>query len=313
MNSGVSLLQVDFNLLPALDALIEHQSVQEAAAVLHLTPPAMSHALRRLRQATGDDVLVRNGRSMVATPRALQMQDEVRELVSRAQAVLSPPVSLDLSTLHRSFTISGNEALIAALAPPLLAEIADAAPWVSLTFLGEQPVDAQELIRGTVDLEVAGARATSSSIRSRTVGEDLLAVVMRPDHPMAACEKLDIGDFAAASHVVVSRRGRLHGPIDVLLAAQGLHRRVIASLPSAAVAVNVVRRSSAITVLAGRSVPDTDSVARRALPLELPPLPAVVSWHRRHDSDPAHRWLRTNASTLLSNILSPLPRIAGSR
>ncbi|MEA9984728.1 MULTISPECIES: LysR family transcriptional regulator [Subtercola] len=294
---------MDLNLLVALDALIEHESVQGAAAAVHLTPPAMSHALRRLRQATGDDVLVRNGRAMVPTPRALHLRDEVRELVTRAESVLSPPRSLDLARLERNFTVRGNEALIAALAPPLLAEVAGAAPGVTLVFLGEQTVDGHDMARGVSDLEISGAAHPSPAIRSTTVGTDQLAVVMRAGHPLTALDALSIEHFAAAVHVVISRRGRLRGPIDEALAVHDLQRKVIAALPSTAVALEVVRNSDAITVVASRLVRGSDSFARRLLPLALEPLPAVVSWHRRHDSDLAHQWLRAQASSILAGLL----------
>lgn len=297
-------MQVDLNLLTALDALIEHESVQGAAAALHLTPPAMSHALRRLRAATGDDVLVRNGHHMVPTPRALAMRDEVRELVMRSRSVLSPPDSLDLPSLSRSFTIRGNDGLTGALAPLLLADIAATAPGVVIVFLGEQPVDTQDLARGTADIEIGGTHPVSASIRATSIGHDSLAVVMRADHPLASGASIGVEEFAAADHVVVSRRGRLHGVIDEALAALDLRRRVTASLPSTAIALDVVRHGDAITVLAEHLVPLDGGVIVRAVPLDLEPLTAVVSWHRRHDNDPAHHWFRSRVNAHLAELLS---------
>ncbi|WP_374945849.1 LysR family transcriptional regulator [Agreia sp.] len=295
---------MDLNLLTALDALIEHESVQGAAAALHLTPPAMSHTLRRLREATKDDILVRNGRHMVPTARALALRDEVRDLVARTRSVLAPPGPLDLASLTRSFTIRGNDGLIAALAPPLLAEISSTAPHVVVVFLGEQPVDGHDLARGTADIEVGGERSVSASIRSTTIGHDDLAVVMRPGHPLAEHGSLSVEQFAAADHVVVSRRGRVHGAIDEALAGFDLHRRVTASLPSAAIALDVVLAGDAITVLARRLVGTSNPVILREVPLDLEPVTAIASWHRRHDNDPAHHWLRGRVSAHLGDMLA---------
>lgn len=296
-------MQVDLNLLRALDALVEHESVQGAAAALHLTPPAMSHTLRRLRAATGDDVLVRNGRAMVPTPRAIQLREEVRELLTRAEGLLSPPPSLDLSALDRTFTIRANEALMIALAPPLLAEVTRTARGVTIVFLGETPTDGHELARGTVDLEVGNAGAASPAIHSRTIAVGDLEVVMRRGHPLATSATVTISDLAAATHVVVSRRGRLHGPVDVALESLGLTRRVIASMPSTASALEIIRQSDAVGVMAGRLVAD-ESFVTRPVPIDLPPPSAVVTWHRRNDSDPAHEWLRSLVTALLEEALS---------
>ena len=124
------MVHVDLNLLIALDALLEENSVAAAADRLHLSPPAMSRTLSRIRRATGDDILVRSGRTMTPTPRALELREETRELVRRAAAVLTPPRTLDLDALDRVFTIRSHDALACALAPPLTAAAA-AAPGVA--------------------------------------------------------------------------------------------------------------------------------------------------------------------------------------
>lgn len=296
------MAHVDLNLLSALDALLDHESVQDAAAQLHLTPPAMSRALGRLRAATGDDILVRNGRQMVPTPRALAMRNEVRELVGRVSAVLQPSEALDLERLEREFTIQGNDALLGRLAPALIAHVGMAAPGVTLRMLGENTTEGRELTRGQADLEVGGERSDAPVVRSVLVGHDRLAVVMRADHPLAARGPLGLDEFTAAAHVSVSRRGRLRGPVDEALAALGRRRHVVASLPSAPMALAVVRRTDLLTVAARELVRSTPGVCVEELPVALPPLSAVVSWHRRHDTDPAHAWLRDRVVTVLSGV-----------
>src|ERR1700678_1075139 len=121
-------MHVDLNLLIGLDALLEQRSVQDAATQLHLSPPAVSRTLGRLRAATGDAILVRNGREMVPTARALALRDEVHELVRRAAAILEPARELDLARLERTFSIRANDVLLTALAPRLLAEVTRQAP-----------------------------------------------------------------------------------------------------------------------------------------------------------------------------------------
>jgi DNA-binding transcriptional LysR family regulator len=304
-------VHVDLNLLVGLDALLEQRSVQDAAAQLHLTPPAVSRTLGRLRAATGDALLVRNGREMVPTAHALALRDEVHELVQRAAAILEPARELDLTRLERTFTVRANDVLLAAFAPGLLEVVAREAPGVVLRLLGENPDDDKNLSRGEVDLDVGSLPDRSASIASHVVGTDEMALVVRSGHPLAA-SALTIEKFADAIHIVVSRRGLLRGPVDAVLEARGLRRRVAAALPSFAAALAIVESSDTVCVLPRRlGVPAGRPLTPLPLPFPLRSVPAVVSWHRRHDGDPAHRWLRGIVADVISVRLGlPAPRPA---
>jgi len=304
-------VHVDLNLLIGLDALLEQRSVQDAAAQLHLSSPAVSRTLGRLRAATGDALLVRNGREMVPTAHALALRDEVHELVQRAAAILEPARELELARLERTFTVRANDVLLAAFAPGLLDVVARTAPGVALRLLGESPDDDKNLARGEVDLDVGSLPDRSASIASHVVGADEMALAVRSGHPLTATA-LTIGQFADAIHIVVSRRGILHGPVDAILEANGLRRRVIAALPSFAAALAIVEGSDTVCVLPRRlGVPDGRALEPLPLPFPLRSVPAVVSWHHRHDSDPAHRWLRGITIEIISKRLelpaAPLP------
>jgi DNA-binding transcriptional LysR family regulator len=293
-------VHVDLNLLVGLDALLEQRSVQDAAAQLHLSPPAVSRTLGRLRAATGDALLVRNGREMVPTAHALAVRDEVHELVQRAAAILAPARELDLARLERTFTIRGNDILLAAFAPGLLAEVTRDAPGVALRLLGENPDDDNNLSRGEVDLDVGSWPDRSASIASHVVGTDEMALMVRSGHPLTGAAPT-IEQFADAIHIVVSRRGRRRGPVDEVLAARGLRRRVAAALPSFAAALAIVEGSDTVCVLPRRlGVPEGRALTPLPLPFSLRSVPAVVSWHRRHDSDPAHRWMRGLVAGIIS-------------
>ena len=300
-------MHLDLNLLTALDALLEENSVAAAAERLHLSAPAVSRTLARIRYATGDDILVRTGRTMVPTPYALAIREEVRAIVRQGRALLKPTRELDLQSLDRVFSLRGNDALISALARPLIAALAQLAPHVSVRFLAETAAESSELARGQVDLELGAAAPALPEIASETLGVDRLVVAFRRGHPLAS-RALTLKRFAQASHVTVSRRGRLKGPIDDVLAAQGLRRRVVASLPTSVAALEVAARSDLLAV-----VPETVCrplvaalrLATRAAPLELPPSPVVLAWHQRHSSDPAHAFMREQIRRALSAALRP--------
>uniref|UniRef100_UPI0035CC7F0A LysR substrate-binding domain-containing protein n=1 Tax=uncultured Amnibacterium sp. TaxID=1631851 RepID=UPI0035CC7F0A len=174
-------------------------------------------------------------------------------------------------------------------------------------FLPEADFERSDLARSRADIEVGADAPSAADILSEIVGVDRLVVVMRRGHPLAA-DTVTLEQFAAIDHVSVSRRGRLSGAIDDLLATQGLHRRVIAAMPAAAAALAVVAGSDAVAVVADRTsalVRADLALVSRPLPFETPGIPAVMSWHRRDDSDLAHRWLRDRIAATLRTALRP--------
>jgi DNA-binding transcriptional LysR family regulator len=299
------VVHVDLNLLIALDALLEENSVAAAADRLHLSPPAMSRTLSRIRRATGDDILVRSGRTMTPTPRALELREETRELVRRATAVLTPPRTLDLDALDRVFTIRSHDALACALAPPLTAVTAATAPGVKIRLLAEPSADVADLARGHTDLEIGATQASRPEIAAETIGTDHMAVIFRAGHPLADGE-LTPERLAAVGHITVSRRGRLHGVIDDALAERGLTRRVVASLPTSSAALDLAARTDLVTTVAEqvcRPVWTQLGLLARTLPFAVPPVPVILTWHHRNDTDPAHTWLRAQVRHALRSIL----------
>ncbi|MFI1993497.1 LysR family transcriptional regulator [Actinoplanes sp. NPDC020271] len=299
-------MQLDLNLLTVLDALLEEGSVAGAAQRLRLSSPAISRSLGRLRRLTGDDILVRTGRGMTPTPYAVAVRERVGDLLRQAQDVLAPSRELDLAGLDRVFTLQCHDMLATALAPPLLAAVAAQAPGVRLRFLPEAAVDTDELRHGRVDLEIGAAVPALPEIRHETVGHDQFVVVMRRDHPYA--QGLDLAEFAAQPQVRISRRGRLTDPVDAILEAHGLRRRVLASVGTAAVAVAVLAGSDSVLVapdLTSRPLKTAFGLVSVALPLAMEGTPIVCGWHQRYETDPAHAWLRDQVRAAVTAVLAP--------
>ncbi|MEV6614021.1 LysR family transcriptional regulator [Streptomyces sp. NPDC051051] len=300
-------MQLDLNLLTALDALLEEGSVAGAAARLHVTPPAMSRSLGRIRRATGDQILVRTGRGMVPTPRALALRAQVHALVQQAHHLLSAQQELDLAALERVFTVRWHDALTAACGAALIAAVHRRAPGVQLRLPAESGTDTPELRRGEVDLESSSSRPTLPDIRHRLVGRDRLVVAVRPGHPLTE-GPLTVERYAAAEHLTVSRRGRLRDPVDDALAALGHERRVVAAGPTAAFALQLAPETDLVLTL-------PDAVTRDArerlglialpLPVRMPAVPLYLLWHRRYDDDRAHAWLRDLATETVRALSGP--------
>jgi DNA-binding transcriptional LysR family regulator len=305
---------IDFNLLTALDALLEEQSVTAAADRLGLSGPAMSRALGRIRRTTGDPVLVRAGRHMVPTPRALEIRAEVRRLVEEVHGVLAPTAPADPSALARVFTLHANDLFVTALGPRLLSRAAEQAPQVVLRFLGEASVDVPLLRDGSADLELGVIDSPEPEIRREELFVDHNVAVVRDGHPLTT-GKLTVRRFADASHLNFSRRGRLTGPVDAALAAHGLRRKVIATVPTFAASLMMVQDSDAVGLANARAAAET--VRRMGLrtlpiPLELPSMTMEMAWHPRQDADAGHRWLRGLVrETVRDAMAGPPPHRSG--
>ncbi|KIF03893.1 LysR family transcriptional regulator [Streptomyces sp. RSD-27] len=300
-------MQLDLNLLTALDALLEEGSVAGAAARLHVTAPAMSRSLGRIRKATGDQILVRTGRSMVPTPRALAMRAQAHALVQQARQLLSAQQELDLAALDRVFTVRWHDALTAACGTSLVSAVHAQAPGVRLRLSAEPGTDDAELRRGEVDLESSSSAPTLAGLRHRLVGTDRLVVAVRPGHPLTE-GPLDLERYAAAEHLTVSRRGSLRDPIDDALTERGLARRVVAAGPTAAFALRLALDTDlAVTLPDAVTRTARDQLGLATLPLPLPSadVPLYLLWHQRYDDDPAHTWLRDLATETVQALFAP--------
>ncbi|MGK3992706.1 LysR family transcriptional regulator [Sorangium sp. So ce1024] len=308
-------MHVDLNLLTALDALLEERSVSAAAARLHLSQPAMSRTLGRIRDATGDPILVRTGRTMTLTPRALALRQEVQAIVRRAHAVLAPERELDLARLDRTFAVRCHDAITTVLGALLLRAAQEQAPLVKIRLLAEPAADTDDLRHGRVDLEIGSTEPAVPEIHGELIGQDRIVVAVRRGHPLAQ-GRLTARRYAEALHVIVSRRGRLRDPIDDALEALGLRRRVVAAAPTTAAAMHLAHESDVVVALPARvcgPVLRTLGLSARPLPLDVPALRVVQLWHRRYENDKAHAWLRGRTREILQKVVPEDGRPARTR
>jgi len=284
----------DLNLLVALDALLAEGSVVGAAARLGLTPSAMSRTLARIRAQTGDPILVRAGRGLVPTPRALAMQARVRATVEEAEALLGPPAPVDPRRFDRVLHVRVDDSVVAVLGPALLDALRRESPGLTVVFRAEGAEDLASLRDGSIDLDIGVQGPLGPEVRTRKIADDERVVLVRGSAP-APRRRMSLRAYAEAEHVDVSRRGLRRGPIDDVLEQQGLSRRVRAVVPDQLAAAVLVARSDALALvsrhlaLSLRGVLDVRFVPAPA-PLEK--VSIALAWHPRHDGDPAHAWLR---------------------
>lgn len=283
----------DLNLLVTLDAVLAEGSVARAAKRLRLSPSAMSRALARLRDTTGDPLLVRAGRGLVPTPRAIELRERVSQLVQEAEAVLRPAEQPDLRQIVRTFTIRSREGFAENFGADLIARVAEEAPGVRLCFLPKPDRESTALRDMTVDLEtgVVG-KTTGPEIRTRTLFRDRFVGVVRMGHALGEGE-ITPARYAEGRHISVSRRGLERGPIDEALEPLGLRREVAAIAGGFSAALALAHGSDLIATVPERQTGNLrEGMHSFSLPFPAPEVAISLLWHPRLDADAAHRWLR---------------------
>jgi DNA-binding transcriptional LysR family regulator len=287
----------DLNLLITMDALLQEGSVAAAARRLRLSPSAMSRALARLRETTGDPLLVRAGRGLVPTPRAVALREPVGQLVLDATAALRPAQTIQLQQLDRRFTLRTREGFVENFGADLITRVGREAPGVRLCFVPKLDKDSGPLRDGTVDLEtgVVGD-AEGPEVRAQALFRDRFVGVVRAGHALAYAE-MTPARYAAGGHIAIARHGQSgdqdKGLVDQALSPLGLARDIVATVGGFATALALARASDLIA-----TVPERHTASLRAgmvsfsLPVDLPVFTVSLLWHPRMQADPAHRWLR---------------------
>lgn len=283
----------DLNLLITLDVLLAEVSVARAAKRLRLSPSAMSRTLARLREATGDPLLVRAGRDLVPTPRAIELRERVSQLVQDAKVVLRPAEKLDLKRLVRTFTIRTREGFVENFGPRLIARVEEEAPGVRLCFVQKTNKDNSSLRDGMVDLEtgVVG-KTTGPEFRSQPLFKDRFIGVVRSGHALSKGE-ITPARYATGKHIGISQQVLDQGPLDDALGQLGLELEIVTIVGGFSTALALARSSDLIAC-----VPERHTGILRAgmhsfrLPVTTSDITVSLLWHPRLDADPAHRWLR---------------------
>ena len=307
-----NLRTFDLNLLKVFDVVMAERSLTKAAKHLSLTQPAVSNALRRLRESLGDELLVRKGRTLQPSARALELWPGVREALRSLQASLAPSV-FDPATADTAFVLAMADATAAELMPGLVAVFAKEAPGASLRVLPLTTRDPRRLLdEGQADLAIGHFPAALADLTARAqVGEapsfshhrlfqgDYVCV-MRKGHPFAS-GPLTLNRYCSARHMLVSFSGRAFGFVDEALALKGRTRQVVLTVNQFFTAGKVVANSDLLTVLPRHFINVTgfaDQLLQRELPFEVPTVQVDALWHHRQDASSAHAWLRAKVLAL---------------
>ncbi|MCV2367773.1 LysR family transcriptional regulator [Roseateles oligotrophus] len=294
---------LDLNLLRVFDAVMAERSLTRAATRLAMTQPAVSHALKRLREALGEELFVRQAFGMKPTSRAEGMWPEVQLILQRLQALLAPG-EFQPQKEEYTFRIAMADATAALLLPPLVAQLEEVGALANVHVLPLATRDPRALLdQGEADFAVGyfpGAVAAlrahggQSVIRQHRLYDSEYVCVMRRAHPLAQ-QPLDLDAFCAAHHLLVSFSGRPHGFVDEALNAMNRSRRIVLTVNQFFTAGRVVTKSDLLTVLPAKFVEATgyqEQLIERPLPVPLSKVHVDMLWHLRSESRSAQQWMR---------------------
>lgn len=296
----------DLNLLRVFDEVMAERNLTRAAHNLAMTQPAVSNALRRLRELLGDELVRRAGFGVEPTPAAMALWPAVREALGLLRGALAPG-EFEPGSASNTFHLAMADATAAKLVPSLVNICEAEAPGVNLRVLPLTTRDPRELLEsGTVDVAIGHFPAVIAELGAAQQQDELprfafqrlydgrYVVVMRRGHPMAG-RPLTLDEYCAARHLLVSFSGRPFGFVDEALTARSRIRRVVLTVNQFFTAGRVVTTTDLLTVLPRHFVSATgmeNELAIAELPLDVPEVHVDTLWHRQRQHDGAHRWLR---------------------
>lgn len=290
MNSS----SLDLNLLAALDALLAERNVTRAAKRLHISQPALSARLGKLRLVFGDALLIPSQRGMIATQRALELQAPLRSALEQLRSVTQTRARFNPATARQTISIAASDYMQSTLLLPMLAGIRRRAPSLKVALhLIDGARIWEQMERGDIDIGMMTPDSAPPLLRSRQLWSERYVCIARVGHPKARAG-IDLATFAALDHVVVSPRGSgFAGPTDTALKEHGLVRKVFLSVNSFLLVPQLVSTSDVVALIPERLVArGLPGIQAFAPPIDVPGFSIAMVWHDRTTSSPCHAWLR---------------------
>jgi len=291
----VLLRNIDLNLLVVLDALLTEKHVTRTGVRLHLSQPAISHSLNKLRVLLDDPLLIRQGNEVVLSALAQNLQAPLKEILGQIETLLGQSIDFVPADSQRTLRIAMSDYGAAIVLPKLLVQLRAQAPGTSLVVIQDSRLGMLEQVgQGRIDLAIGVFPAPGADICTEVLFEETFTCLLdRRSLPENGV--LDLDSYLARPHLLVSMDGNTRGEVDNVLRARGLKRRVAVNVPHWGTAPGMIADTDLILTVATRTltnVPFGDTLVAMAPPLTVAPFNYVQAWHNRFNQDPAHRWLR---------------------
>ncbi|MBB3046987.1 DNA-binding transcriptional LysR family regulator [Litorivivens lipolytica] len=294
--------RVDLNLLVVFDAIYSEGGITRAADKLHLTQPAVSHALGRLRDLFDDPLFERDGRLMMPTPKARSLIGTVRRSLRDLQIMFNDIERFDPATSERGFTVGMRDLLEVSVLPVLAQRMAKAAPTLKLASVRlDRPNLEAELATGVLDVAIDVLRPVSDDIAYQRTAQDRMVVLARPHHRVVS-QGLTLEDYLEQDHIQLSSRRSGQSFEDLELSRLGIQRRIRLRCQNAFAALRIVNETDTLLTLAesyARELAPQFGLKVLPLPFKTTPFDAYLYWHKNVDNDPSNRWLREQIQSMI--------------
>lgn len=286
---------LDLNLLVALDALLQERSVSAAAHRLHLSQPAMSAALNRLREQLGDPLLVTHGKRMIPTPHAAALAESVSQLLAQCDSLLCNSASFDPLSSRRVFTICASDYMIETVVTPLVRKLCQIAPQVSTKILLQNDINPTHLLdRGELDVLLMPQTYISPLHPAELLFTERQVVLGWRENPVMQ-QPMTVDLFYAQGHVAVDfAQGRAPSFAEQQLANLPRQRKIELTVPSFMAVPGMLVGTPRLAVVHGRlaeKVVQTMPLTIAPMPIELPELNEMMQYHQARAHDQGLRWL----------------------
>ncbi|KAF0863026.1 LysR family transcriptional regulator [Pseudomonas sp. LD120] len=300
----VLLRNIDLNLLVVLDALLTEKHVTRTALRLHLSQPAISHSLSKLRGLLDDPILIRRGSELVLSSLAQNIQQPLREILSQIETLFGKSIDFDPANSQRIFTLAMSDYGAALVLPSLMVRLRRDAPNTTLLVTQDTRHGMLEQVsQGKIDLALGVFPNLSNDISTEVLFEETFSCLL-DRRTLPANGRLDLDSYLARPHILVSMDGSANGEVDSLLRDEGLQRRIAVSVPHWRTAPSMIHNTDLILTVATRTLDEAllnqDLIQLRP-PLPIPPFPFVQIWHQRFDNEPAHVWLREQVKQVVAH------------
>jgi len=291
----MQLSRIDLNLFTVFDAIYREGGITPASKRLHLSQPAVSHALGRLRELLGDPLFERHGNEMIPTPLARTLAVAIRQSLGRLEQTLDRAGQFDPTSSERAFMIAMRDSQEVAFLPELMGRLTREAPNIDVATVRIERRDLEDdLQSGELDAAIDVALPVSAEVRRERLTSEPLVVLARADHP-AVQGALELETYLALEHVLVTGRRRGGGYEDVALGRLGMSRRIRLRCQQHAAACEIVRRSELLATMTRGQADLANARAKNQVlpfPVQIPPMELFLYWHAHADSDPAAQWFR---------------------
>lgn len=292
----MKLVDIDLNLLVVFHQLLRERRVSLVGETLGMSQPAVSNALRRLRDLLGDELFLRTPRGMAPTPYALQLAQPVAQALDTLQGALNVRASFNTARSERCFTLAMTDVGETYFLPVLMDALARTAPGVTLRCVPvADPTLREDMASGRVDLALGMLPRLQAGFFQQVLFRQQYVALMRDGHPLAARRQIGVAPYRQAAHVRVVSAGTGHGQVDESLERQGLARSIQLTVPHYTALGHVLGSTDLIATVPER-------LAERMLqpfglkqlphPVDLPRIAINVFWHAKYHKDPASQWLR---------------------